>query len=36
MAPDLDAILVDGDALLGLLEELDGWAVVAFYFENVS
>lgn len=29
-------ILVDGEALLGLLKELDGWDVVAAYFADLE
>lgn len=36
MAPDLDVLLVDGEQLLGMLEEIDGWDVIAPYFEDVS
>ena len=27
---------VDGDSLLGMLDKLDSWEVVATYFEDIS
>jgi restriction system protein len=36
LAPDLDVILVDGEDLLGILEELEAFEVFARHFEDIS
>jgi restriction system protein len=36
MAPDLDVLLVDGSDLLGMIDKLDGWEVVAAYFDDIA
>ena len=36
MAPDLDVILVDGEELLGLIEETDAWDVVAEHVDGIE
>jgi restriction system protein len=36
LAPELDVILVDGEALLGVLEEVDAFEVFARHFEDIS
>jgi len=36
MAPDLDVVLIDGEDLLGILEDFDGWGVVADYFDELE
>jgi hypothetical protein len=32
----LDVLLVDGSDLLGMIEKLDGWEVVAAYFDDIA
>lgn len=36
LAPDLDVILVDGEDLLGILEELEAFEVFAKHFEDIQ
>lgn len=36
LAPDLDVLLVDGEGLLGVLDRLDSWDVVADHFEDID
>lgn len=36
LAPDLDVILVDGEHLLGILEELEAFEVFAEHFEEIQ
>ncbi|WP_277543798.1 restriction endonuclease [Haloarcula laminariae] len=36
MAPDLGVTLVDGEDLLGILDDFDGWGVVADYFDELK
>ncbi|GGJ17467.1 hypothetical protein GCM10008995_29080 [Halobellus salinus] len=36
LAPDLDVILVDGENLLGILEELEAFEVFAKHFDDIS
>jgi restriction system protein len=35
LAPDLDVILVDGEALLGILDELEAFEVFAAHFDDI-
>lgn len=35
LAPALDVILVDGQDLLDVLEDIEGWDVVATYFDDI-
>lgn len=36
LAPDLDVILVDGENLLGILDELEAFEVFARHFDDIS
>jgi len=36
LAPELDVILIDGDDLLGILEELEAFEVFAKHFDDIS
>lgn len=36
MAPDLDVLLVDGEELLGMIDEIDAWEVVAHHFDGIA
>jgi len=36
LAPDLDVILVDGEDLLGVLEELEAFEVFAKHFDDIQ
>lgn len=36
LAPDLDVVLVDGEDLLGVLDELEGYEVFADHFDDIQ
>ena len=36
LAPELDVLLIDGDSLLGMLEKLESWDIVADHFEDIE
>lgn len=36
LAPEVDVLLIDGEELLGMLEEIESWDVLADYFDDIE